>query len=346
MVRVWSGGKPAALQLPAERGPMKRLGTAALVLLALGALISRSDALQRRPDNDRPRQGAGPPPPPPHRGPLLDLFDTNDDGELSSREIQAAATVLSELDKNGDGRLTRDELPRPPRPEDREGDRGPDARDRRDRRPEDQRPGNRRPRNRGPEDRPRDEGRRGDGPRGERSERPQPRNDERAEAAQPGDVVFRGGYETDRRDGGRPVALIAAALGVEAQVFRDAFSRVTPARGGDGPSPALARRNKEVLLEALGKHGITNERLDEVSNFYRYRPEGGELWRHAPARATAIIENGQVTGFRITSAGYGYLTQPRVTVVGHNDIKIEATLGFSTDMRKNGRVTSLRIVAD
>ncbi|MCA9114911.1 MAG: hypothetical protein KDA79_07465 [Planctomycetaceae bacterium] len=330
---------------------MKRLGTAALVLLALGALISRSDALQRRPDNDRPRQGDGSPPPPPHRGPLLDLFDTNDDGELSSREIQAAAAVLSELDQNGDGRLTRDELPRPPRPEDH----GPDARDRRDRRPEDQQRGNRRPRNRGPEDRPRDESRRGDGPRdepgqrgpqGERPDRPLPRDDERAVAAQPGDVVFRGGYETDRRDGGRPVALIAAALGVEPQVFRDAFSRVTPARGGDGPSPALARRNKEVLLDALGKHGIANDRLDEVSNFYRYRPEGGELWRHASARATAIIENGQVTGFRITSAGYGYLTPPRVTVAGHDEIKVEATLGFSTDMRQNGRVTSLQIAAD
>lgn len=96
----------------------------------------------------------------------------------------------------------------------------------------------------------------------------------------------------------------------------------------------------------FGAHGITNDRLDEVSNFYRYRPEDGELWRHAPARAKAIIEDGRVTGFRITSSGSGYTTPPRVTVAGHEDLRVEATLGFSTDLRENGRVTELKIIAD
>src|SRR4051794_9854824 len=32
-------------------------------------------------------------------------------------------------------------------------------------------------------------------------------------------VTFSGGHETDRRDGGRPVALVAAGLGVPADVF-------------------------------------------------------------------------------------------------------------------------------
>ena len=324
-----------------ESGLMKRLATAALVLLALAALVSRSDALQQRPGNGPPRRGENERPPHPPRDPLLDVFDTDHDGELSAREIEKAAQVLRGFDGDKDGRLTRDELPRPPRPGDRErGDRG-----REERRPQARRPRNGGPENRRGADRSRDEPRR-PGPRDERPDRPRPRDDERAEPAQPGDVVFRGGYETDRRDGGRPVALIDAALGVKPQVFRDAFSRVTPARGGDGPSPALARRNKQVLMDALGKHGITNDRLDEVSNFYRYRPEGGELWRHAPARATAVIEDGRVTGLRITSAGYGYLTPPRVTVAGHEDIRIEATLGFSTDLRKNGRVTELKIVED
>ena len=48
-------------------------------------------------------------------------------------------------------------------------------------------------------------------------------------------VVFSGGHETDGRDGGRPVILIAAALKVKPEVFRAAFSGVHPARGG-GPS--------------------------------------------------------------------------------------------------------------
>src|SRR5581483_6178092 len=45
-------------------------------------------------------------------------------------------------------------------------------------------------------------------------------------------VVFSAGHETDPRDGGRPVALIAAALGVKPEVFRAAFRGVTLARDG------------------------------------------------------------------------------------------------------------------
>lgn len=54
-------------------------------------------------------------------------------------------------------------------------------------------------------------------------------------------VTFTGGHETDPKDRGRPVVLVAAGLGVKPEVFREAFSGVTPSRGGP-PSPALARR--------------------------------------------------------------------------------------------------------
>src|SRR5258708_23040161 len=50
-------------------------------------------------------------------------------------------------------------------------------------------------------------------------------------------VVFTGGYQTDRPDAGRPVVLIAAALGVPSDGFRNAFSSVRPARGGNAPVP-------------------------------------------------------------------------------------------------------------
>ncbi|HAH49538.1 MAG TPA: hypothetical protein DCM07_32810, partial [Planctomycetaceae bacterium] len=66
------------------------------------------------------------------------------------------------------------------------------------------------------------------------------------------------------------------ALGVEPEVFQQAFSNVKPARGG-APSAARVRANKEVLMSALGKQGITNDRLDTVSNYYRYQPERGGL---------------------------------------------------------------------
>jgi Ca2+-binding EF-hand superfamily protein len=41
--------------------------------------------------------------------PILNAIDTNQDGVLSAAEIAAAATSLKKLDKNGDGKLTRDE---------------------------------------------------------------------------------------------------------------------------------------------------------------------------------------------------------------------------------------------
>src|SRR6476620_1732883 len=91
-------------------------------------------------------------------------------------------------------------------------------------------------------------------------------------------IVFSGGHETDPRDNGRPVVLIASALGVPPEVFRDAFSHVTPARAGQEPDPSQVNKNKAALLQALGPYGITNARLDEVSNYYRYNASAGEHW--------------------------------------------------------------------
>ena len=99
-----------------------------------------------------------------------------------------------------------------------------------------------------------------------------------------------------------------------------------------------------MLLRALGKYGITNERLDAVSNYYRYRPGSGSLWRHTPASAKAIIKDGQVTGFTITNPGSGYLTVPSVSVAGYGQVKVKAEIGFSKDLAKNGRVTNLTVV--
>src|SRR5258706_6960210 len=50
-------------------------------------------------------------------GPLLAIFDTNKDGVIDADEIAHASDSLKKLDKNGDGKITEDEL-RPPRPAD------------------------------------------------------------------------------------------------------------------------------------------------------------------------------------------------------------------------------------
>src|SRR5882757_5216491 len=103
------------------------------------------------------------------------------------------------------------------------------------------------------------------------------------------EVVFSGGHETDSRDHGRPVNLVAGALEVKPEVFREAFSGVTPAKNGK-PSGEEARRNKTALMKVLQPYGVTNDRLDEVSNYYRYRPQAGEMWPVKEAKAVAIVE--------------------------------------------------------
>ena len=155
-------------------------------------------------------------------------------------------------------------------------------------------------------------------------------------------VQFTGGHDTDPRDGGRPVILIASALGVSSDVFRDAFSRVHPAGpGSGGPTDAEARQNKQVLMQKLSPYGITDDRLNAVSNFYRYSRSRGEMWRNTPATAYATVQNGKIVALTVTNPGAGYTTPPIIAVDGMPDVKIAATLAFGTDFKTNGSVKSL-----
>jgi hypothetical protein len=153
-------------------------------------------------------------------------------------------------------------------------------------------------------------------------------------------IVFSGGHDTDRRDHGRPVVLIAAALGVPAETFRKAFSGVHPAQGR-GPTPEEAQRNKEALLNVLAPYGITNDRLDTVSNYYRYRPESGRLWRNRPAEGVAIIRNGKVLDLKITNPGSGYSSSPTVSVPGYVLDSVVVKVKYTTRFETNGSISSV-----
>ena len=67
-------------------------------------------------------------------------------------------------------------------------------------------------------------------------------------------VVISGGFNTDPQDHGRPVVLIAAALGVPTEVFREAFRGVTPAGLDSGPTSEKAQQNKAALLKVLAPY--------------------------------------------------------------------------------------------
>jgi hypothetical protein len=155
-------------------------------------------------------------------------------------------------------------------------------------------------------------------------------------------LEFSGGYEIGKNDFGRPVVLIAAALGVKPDEFRKAFSGVTPAKGGP-PSKEEARKNKEALMKVLGPLGVTNERLDEVSDYYRFQPQKGERWKHTPAKGYAVVEDGKVKKIVVTEAGSGYCSPPTVRIKGLDGVALEVTLHFDKDFKKNGSIKSIAV---
>jgi hypothetical protein len=84
---------------------------------------------QARPERDQ----AVDRPAPRQAGPLMKALDVNGDGVLNAREIANAAKALAKLDKNDDGKITRDEVrplaPRRGAGANAEGPRGLRARD-------------------------------------------------------------------------------------------------------------------------------------------------------------------------------------------------------------------------
>ncbi len=157
-------------------------------------------------------------------------------------------------------------------------------------------------------------------------------------------LAFSGGHDTDPQDHGRPIVLVAAGLGVKPEVFRKAFRGVTPARDGK-PSPEQARSNKEALMKVLKPLGVTNDRLDEVSNYYRYQPQKGELWKTKSAEGYAIVEDGNVKQIVVTDPGSGYSSPPDAKIKGMESVPLTVTLHFDKDLKKNGSIENVKLAA-
>jgi hypothetical protein len=75
-------------------------------------------------------------------------------------------------------------------------------------------------------------------------------------------------------DPNRPVAAVAAELGVTPLEFATCFAGVTPAKSAAELNGQKERDNKAVLLPCLQKinPAITNDRLDDVMDKYRKGP--------------------------------------------------------------------------
>ncbi|MBM7844368.1 hypothetical protein [Herpetosiphon giganteus] len=156
-------------------------------------------------------------------------------------------------------------------------------------------------------------------------------------------VEITGGDATDPRDKGRPVVLIAAALGVPTTVFREAFSHVSPAPAGQEPDAEQVRRNKAELLAVLAPYNVTNETLDRVSDYYRFNASAGETWPKTAAQIEAIVSDGVVTGFKLINPGAGYSSPPTITLIGANAQTATVSLNFGPDLATNGSIAEIHL---
>jgi EF hand len=105
---------------------MTKITKTSLALAALGLsawVITAQDAGTGPAQDQRPPRRMGPGGPagpggPRHRPPppLIGALDANHDGVIDATEIANASAALLTLDKNGDGKLTIDELIPPPPP--------------------------------------------------------------------------------------------------------------------------------------------------------------------------------------------------------------------------------------
>ncbi len=99
-------------------------------------------------------------------------------------------------------------------------------------------------------------------------------------------------------------------------------------------------------MKVLGPYKVTNERLDDVSDYYRYRPQKGELWPTTPAKAYAVVDDGKIKKIVVTQPGSGYSSPPTAVVKGFEKIRLAAKVKYETDLKKNGGVESVEVVSD
>ena len=71
--------------------------------------------------------------------------------------------------------------------------------------------------------------------------------------------------------------------------------------------------------------------------------EGG-IWRNKPATAYALVKEGAIIGYEITSGGYGYTTPPAVSVPGMEGATAKVEIAYGKDFETNGAIAAITIL--
>lgn len=154
-------------------------------------------------------------------------------------------------------------------------------------------------------------------------------------------VEFSGGRETQPEDNGHPVTLIANALDITPQVFREAFFQFVP--DAENTDTDGWKQHLPEMMKILGPHGVTEARLTEVLDYYAGTRAGGATWPLEPAIAWATVKDGKITGFEVTTGGAGYNSPPTVNVAGHDTSGVKAELSGSNSLKQNGAVSGIQL---
>ena len=64
-----------------------------------------------------------------------------------------------------------------------------------------------------------------------------------------------------------------------------------------------------------------------------------------PGMAVAIVKDGKIASIVVTEPGYGYSSEPKVSVKGF-DMALKTTVVYGTDLQKNGSIKEVVVAAE
>ncbi len=95
-------------------------------------------------------------------------------------------------------------------------------------------------------------------------------------------------------------------------------------------------------MKSLGTQGVSNDRLDEVSDYYRFQPQSGKIWTHKPAKAHALIVDGKIERIVVTDPGHGYCSAPKIVVLAMRKRSLKSSSSSRRISKRMGAIKEIK----